>query len=280
MIVSGRATEQRGREGRGIDWAAASTASSMIAALLVAVVLAAVVFARHGTGEGSTGRALQITARWSFLLFWLAYAGGALARLFGPPLAGLARHGRDFGLAFGSAQLVHVGLVLWLSYIAARPGGTMLLFWIGILCVYLLALFSLPSLRNALGPRFWRAFRTAALEYIGLVFATDFILAPLNGLGKEPPSGLFTYLFFYGPFALMLVIGLGVRVASFSRQPDKGRAENLQRSRATVSGVGLLLFAAIGIGLSDLFHGLNALSVSVASIFVVAGIFNTWSSLR
>jgi hypothetical protein len=44
--------------------------------------------------------ALRVTARGSFVLFWLAYAAGAMATLWGPPFTGLARHGREFGLAF------------------------------------------------------------------------------------------------------------------------------------------------------------------------------------
>jgi hypothetical protein len=85
------------------------------------------------------------------------------------------------------------------------------LFWIGVLCTYLLALFSLPRLHDLLKPRLWRTFRAIALEYIALVFAADFILAPLQagGLGKYP----LTYL----PFALMLVAGAGLRVAAFAR---------------------------------------------------------------
>jgi dTDP-4-dehydrorhamnose 3,5-epimerase len=43
----------------------------------------------------------------------------------------------------------------------------MVFFWVGMLCTYLLALFSLPRLGDALGPRLWRIFCTIALEYIG-----------------------------------------------------------------------------------------------------------------
>ena len=119
-------------------------------------------------------------------MFWLAYTGSAMARLFTPRLAGLARHSRDFGLAFASAQVVHVGLVLWLFYLAPGSNGGMVFFWVGILCTYLLALFSLPRLRDALGPLLWRISCTMAMEYIALVFAFDFIRIPLqaNGLGK------------------------------------------------------------------------------------------------
>ena len=184
----------------------------MAAGFVVALVLAAIVLAIFDAGERGTTIALRLTARWSFLLFWLAYAGNAMANLFGPRFGGLARRGRDLGLAFASAQLVHVGLVLWIFYLAPRQNGGMVFFWVGILCTYLLVLFSLPGLRDALGPHLWRMFRTITVEYIALVFAADFILGPLQAtrLGKYP---LLTYV----PFALMLVGGLGLRLASFAR---------------------------------------------------------------
>jgi hypothetical protein len=254
----------------------------MATAVLVASVLAAVAFARHATGDQGTIRALRLTARWSFLLFWLAYVGGAMARLFGPRFTGLARHGRELGPAFASAQLIHVGLVLWFIYFEPGSGGGMVFFWVGILCVYLLALFSFAPLRNALGTRLWQTFRTAALEYIALGFATDFILLPLNRLGNYPLKGLLDYPLSNVPFVVMLVVGTGLRVASFARYSYVNHAQEMQMSKpiAIAQATALLLFASIGIGLSDLFHGLNTLAATVASIFVVAGTFNTWRSLN
>ena len=180
-------------------------------AFLIAFALAAIVLVIFGAGSRGMELALRITARWSFLLFWLAYTGGAMARLCGPRLGGLARFGRELGLAFASAHLVHLGLVLWLLYFATEPGGRMIFFWVGMLCTYLLALFSLPRLRDALGQRLWRISCTIALEYIALMFAADFILLPLRegGLGKYPLS--------YLPFALMLVGGASLRVAATVR---------------------------------------------------------------
>jgi hypothetical protein len=212
MSISTIVQEKRAFGGRWIGWWPTRTSSWMAAAFLVAVAGAAAALAIFGVGERGTAIALRLTARWSFLLFWLAYTGSAMARLFTPRLAGLARHSRDFGLAFASAQVVHVGLVLWLFYLAPGSNGGMVFFWVGILCTYLLALFSLPRLRDALGPRLWRISCTMAMEYIALVFAFDFIRIPLqaNGLGKYPLG--------YLPFALMLVGGVGLRVASFARQ--------------------------------------------------------------
>ena len=222
MVGMSSAPERRGFGVAGINWRPFTTASWMWTAFLIGLALAAIVLVIFGVGERGTGTALRVTARWSFLLFWLAYAGSAIGWLCRPRLDGLARHGRELGLAFASAQLVHVGLVLWIIHIAKGPVGAMLFFWVGIFCTYLLALFSLPRLRDALVPRLWRIFRTIALEYIALAFTADFILNPLQagGLGKFPLS--------YLPFALMLVSGAGLRVVAFSDRKLQRLRENLR----------------------------------------------------
>ena len=163
----------------------------MWAAFIVAFVLAAGVLIIFGVGERGTAIALRATARWSFLLFWLAYVGGSIAWLCGPRFDGLARRGREFGLAYASAQLIHVGLVLWIIHIATGPSGAMVFFWIGIFCTYLLALFSWPRLRDALGPRLWRIFRTIALEYIAIALHGQFYRRPAaRGRTLAAPAAL------------------------------------------------------------------------------------------
>jgi hypothetical protein len=211
----------------GIGGRPVTPVSWMWAAFFIAFALAVIVFVIFGIGERGTAIALRATARWSFLLFWLAYAGSAIAWRCGSRLDVLARNGREMGLAFASAQLIHVGLVLWIIHIAKDPPGAMLFFWVGIFCTYLLALFSLPRLRDALEPRLWRIFRTIALEYIAIAFAADFILIPLvgGGVGKYPLS--------YLPFALMLVSGAGLRVAAFlDRKKPLRRESNPLRAPA------------------------------------------------
>ena len=90
----------------------------MAAAFGAALVLTAVTLMLHGTDNKSTRLALELTARFSFVLFWLAYAGGAIATLF--RVDALAGRGREFGLAFAAAHLVHVGLVIWLGVLMGR----------------------------------------------------------------------------------------------------------------------------------------------------------------
>ena len=75
----------------------------MGAAFGIALTIATAVLVLGGTDNKSIRLALELTARWSFLLFWLAYAGGALATLFGWGV--LAGRGREFGVAFAAAHL-------------------------------------------------------------------------------------------------------------------------------------------------------------------------------
>jgi len=104
---------------------------SMGSAFGIALATVAIVLALNGTGEKSIRLALELTARWSFLLFLLAYAGNALAALSGWTV--ISGRAREFGLSFASAHLVHVGLVIWLGVILGRvplSGGLLLFFLI------------------------------------------------------------------------------------------------------------------------------------------------------
>jgi hypothetical protein len=201
----------------GVGWLPATTGAWVALSFFIGLALAAVALTVFGAGSRGTYVGLRVTALWSFLQFWPAYAGSATAALFGPRFAGLARRGRDFGLSFAAALAVHIGLVLWLYRIATEDVGVMAFFWVGVLCTCLLTLFSLPQLRAALGPRLWWLFCTAALEYIALAFAKDFIFIPLGGgFDKYPLTSL--------PFAVTLVAGTGLRLAAFLRRMTERRA--------------------------------------------------------
>jgi hypothetical protein len=216
--IAARTPDLRGLTDNRIASRLTGAPAWMAAAFAVSLALAAIVLAVFGAGESGTALALRVTARWCFLLFWPAYAGGALAKLCGPRFGALARHGREFGLAFAAALSVHVGLVLWLITVAADQRMPMLFFWAGVLCTYGLALFSLPRMRDWLGPRLWRLLCEGALQYIVLVFADDFIVEPLraNGADKYPLS--------YLPFAAALVGGVLLRAAAqVRRHPESGK---------------------------------------------------------
>jgi hypothetical protein len=202
-------------------WRQYSTMFWMTASFLVAAALAAIVLSVVGADD-RVGVALRVTARWSFLLFWVAYTASAMATLWGSAFTSLASHGREFGLAFASAQLVHVGLIL-----LSGSGSGMAFFWVGIVFTYLLALFSLPRLRDAMGQRLWRISLVIALNYIALVFAADFIEGPLTR------GGVANYPLSYVPFALMLMAGVGLRIAAFL---CRKRRDQRPKHRAVIIG--------------------------------------------
>jgi hypothetical protein len=179
----------------------------MGAAFGSAVAIAVVILVDKGPGESGIRSALEVTARWSYLWFWPAYAGGALAVLLGSTFQSLAQRGREFGLAFASAHLVHIGLILQLYYIIQRPpltGSLLIFFSIGIFFTYLLALLSIRPISGMLGPTFWRIVRTVGVEYIAIVFFYDFARNPIHGIRS---------IVFYVPFLSLAVAGPLLRLA-------------------------------------------------------------------
>jgi hypothetical protein len=214
--TSGLAPERRGFGLQDAFWRPATASSWVLTSFIIALALAAGALAVFGAEVRGTAAGLKLTAMWAFVLFWPAYAGSAAAALFGPRFAGWARRGREFGLSFASAMTVHVALVLWHYRIATEPVGAMLIFWAGVACVSALALFSLPQLRAALGPRLWRLLCAGALNYIALVFAEDFILIPLRG-------GYEKYPLYALPFAIALIAGAGLRLAASARRTMERR---------------------------------------------------------
>jgi hypothetical protein len=159
--------------------------------------VAAVALAVFGADKHGTIIALQLTGRLSFLLFLPAYAGSAMATLFAR-LQPLRRHGREFGLAFASAHIAHLGLVGWLCWIGAAPAvGTFVLFGIAAFWTYLLALLSFGQLQRMLGPQGWWFVRLVGMNFIFYAFAVDLVKLPGNS------GGGVRYLAGYLPFAAL-----------------------------------------------------------------------------
>jgi hypothetical protein len=187
----------------------------MIGALGGALALAGAVLADYGTGPVGIGQAVRYTARWSFLFFWLSYVGGAMAILFGPAFAGLARRARALGLAFATALQVHIGLVVWLGVVIGQiplQGGVLLFFLVALSCAYLLALLSFGVGTRNLG-RLWRPLLFLATTYILIAFGRDFVLGALDQNVRY-----WRYAAEYVPFALLSLIAIPLRLAAFLRQ--------------------------------------------------------------
>jgi len=187
----------------------------MIGALGGALALAVVILAAYGTGPDGLRLGIRLTARWSFLFFWLSYAGGALAVLFGPAFAGLARRARAFGLAFAAAIQTHIGLVAWLGVVTVQvplQGGVLWFFLVALALTYLLATLSFGIGIRTLG-RLWRPLLVLATTYILIAFGRDFVLGALS-----PKTQDWLYAAEYVPFALLSLIAIPLRLAAFLRR--------------------------------------------------------------
>jgi hypothetical protein len=176
------------------------------------------VFALRGIDNKSIRLALELTARWSFTLFWLAYAGGALSTLFG--WQSLAGRGRELGLAFATAHLVHVGLVIELGIVMGRvplSGGLLLFFLAGLFFTYLLALLSFGGAK-AMGPVAWKALRFVGMNYILIAFARDFVLPVIY---PKPTQYNVAHFIAYAPFAAASIAAPLLVLAAMARRRSR-----------------------------------------------------------
>jgi hypothetical protein len=173
----------------------------MGAAFGVALATAAIVLGLNGPDNKSVRLALELTARWSFLLFFMAYTGNALAVLTG--WTAIKGRAREFGLSFASAHLVHVGLIIWLGTILGRvplTGGLLLFFLVALFFTYLLAGLSFGGVK-ALGA-FWPPLRFVGMNYILIAFARDFILPVIH---PKPDQYNLAHFTAYAPFAALSI---------------------------------------------------------------------------
>lgn len=206
----------------------------MIGALGGALAIAAVLLARFGTGVDGIALCVRMTARWSFLFFWPSYVGGALAALFGSAFAGMARHARSLGLAFATALMVHVALVVWLGVVIGHTplqGGVLWFFLVALFFTGLLALMSFGVGAHTLG-RLWRPLLVVGTTYILFAFGRDFVAGAVDLTSQS-----WLYVAEYLPFAFLSLIAIPLRLAAFLRQRFDGRsvapALELEREPAT-----------------------------------------------
>lgn len=186
----------------------------MIGAFGGGLALAVALLAGYGAGPDGLTLAVRATARWAFPFFWFSYVGAALATLFGPAFAGLARQARVLGLAFAAALLVHIGLVAWLGVvIGAIPlrGGVLWFFLLALFFAGLLTLLSFGVGTRHLG-RLWRPLLLVGTTYILIAFGRDFVLGALNAQTQH-----WLYAAEYVPFAVASLIAIPLRLAAFFR---------------------------------------------------------------
>jgi hypothetical protein len=181
---------------------------------LTALGLAGASLAAFGADVKGTRHALEINACSSYFWFWPAYAGGALASLFGERFRLVARRGREFGLAFASAHSIHLVLVLLLYRISPKPPisvGGAVFFGIGMGFMYLLAILSIKTIAQMLNPWLWRSVLLVGMEYIEYAFLKDFWVNPLHPISVKQLVG-------YLPFMLLGLFGTVLRLLRWAQR--------------------------------------------------------------
>jgi hypothetical protein len=197
------------RKGTTTEW--------MAGALVVGLAIVLTVRTVAAPGARVSG-ALQATARWSFILFWCAYTGNALAVVFGPRFHAFAHRCRDFALSYASAHLAHLGLVAWILLTSADAQigrSELMVFGVAVFWTYLLAALSIKRLAAKLDPKFLRIVRTIGIEYIALAF--------LVGFAKNPFQGSFANLANYLPFIALAIAGPLLRLAAAIKRMSHAR---------------------------------------------------------
>lgn len=183
----------------------------IVTAFAGGIALSAAALFLRGTGRSGTVTGLLLTARWAYGFFWAAYIGGPLTTVFGRKFQPLARRGRELGLAFAAAMLMHVTLVAWLYHISIHPPlplGSALFFAVGLGFVYVLAVCSMPALAMRIPPSARRVIFTTGTEYIAVAFLSDFL--------KNPFGHGFEHLVAYGPFVTLALLATLLRLISYA----------------------------------------------------------------
>src|SRR5262249_38126638 len=145
----------------------------------------------------------------------LAYLGGALRALFGRRFEPLSQRGREFGLAFASALLVHLGLVARLYLTGNAPSiETLLIFGPAAAGIYILVLLSIGPMQRGIARWPVRIVRTLVLNYVAYVFVLDFLRYPL----LDSREHIIVYL----PFAILVLAAIFLYVFALVKQALEG----------------------------------------------------------
>lgn len=185
----------------------------LLAGFLPSLLLGWVALQVFGANAHGTTLGLKLTARWAYVFFWLAYAGGPLALLFGSRFGALARRARELGLAFVAAMVPHTALIAWLFYISTTSPmseRTIAFFVVALAFAYLLALLSFRTIAVKFPAAAVRRVRLVGVEYIALAFLRDFVV-----LRKE--GGHLAWLT-YDPFIAFAVIAAVLRIVSLHKR--------------------------------------------------------------
>lgn len=190
--------------------------TGLIATLLLAFILATVQVA--GFTEESVRIVIRATARCSVVLFLLAFTASSLHALW-PTSATRwqSRNRRYIGVSFAVSHFTHLAALFVLGVYFPHPfvdelqtativgGGLAYVF------ITLMTLTSFAAPRRAIGERAWKMLHTIGAYYIWLIFLNSYLSRALMDSR-------------YAPYALALLLALGLRIAYWSKRRRDTRA--------------------------------------------------------
>jgi sulfoxide reductase heme-binding subunit YedZ len=160
---------------------------------------------------------IRFTARSSLLLFCLAFAASAPARLW--PTAGtrwLLRNRRYVGLSFAASHGIHAVAIAAFAIMApplfreATSPSSFIFGGIGYAFIVAMAATSFDRTAAAIGPRAWRILHTSGIYYLWFQFMVSFGM-------RIPPMP--NYVWFLVP----LLAVMAIRIAASLRARDLSR---------------------------------------------------------
>jgi methionine sulfoxide reductase heme-binding subunit len=157
-------------------------------------------------------RAIRVTARFSIVLFLLAFTASAVWRFWPNAWTRWQRSNRRYiGVSFAVSHFTHLGAIAALGRVAPAElaADANAITWIfgGLAYVFIAAmtLTSFDRTAQMLGPRAWTILHTTGSYYIWLIFANSYVARA----GAAPE---------FIPIAVLVVSALALRIAvRFSR---------------------------------------------------------------
>jgi DMSO/TMAO reductase YedYZ heme-binding membrane subunit len=192
-------------------WPLLGWCSALLLAMAGGLLLA------HGAGEDGLRAVVRATARTSLGLFLAAYTASAL-RALRPTAATawLVANRRQLGLAFAVSHVLHLSAIVRLAVLApefraALAPATIVGGGGAYVVILAMAATSFDATAARIGRRAWTALHATGLHYVWLVFVLSYVPRAVRG---SPAAGA---------FAVLLVGGLGVRLAARGRGPRGSR---------------------------------------------------------
>ncbi len=173
--------------------------------------LSALLLAVYGLGDDGYHAVIRHTAQTSFVLFLAAYYASSLRVFWRSDWSKwLLANRRYLGVSYAVSHTYHLGFIAWLTATStAFRDDVSLVTIIGggmaYVLMYLMVLTSFDRTAAALGRRNWVRLHKVGIHYNWAIFFNSYFSRALA------PS------LFYAPFALALLVGLGLRIAAWKR---------------------------------------------------------------